>query len=558
MGPCFLSMLMGELSIHILIRVSSRVYKYFSAVSTVVTANVIWPFENYTMSLFVIAIAAIFDICRAYMVEYAKDMYYGRLISDTSRQILRFERFILLELGLLSMQKFDDHVETINSFYERGEPKQINAEKLFAKWSYNKNSRKRPRRTSNRITTEELARLFHTDVERKNKERNTKKNDDVRKKDDKVKPDAHQKKNDADANHTYKKKSAASRAINFTRRISSLKDVRIVKKLPYDELSKLSEAYSFKIIYDIDEHKKYNFDPTLQGIITVRSLERFFKHSDARFAYKVVSQGIKDGLTYDNFRWHIRQINIERNGLFHSIDDAKRLMGILSMLSAIILSVIIFSVSTFLLDYNIMYLRMPTPIMLFSALTVLKDPLSAFIFIIYSHPFDAGDRIIIKEDSHIVQNINVYNTVFNKWNGECIYISNKWLASHVTKNCKRSQIQKAELFMIISSETSIEQIDALRKKFRELVIKNKRDYKRITCDIVDVENCNKMKLIIYVAHTTNFQIGLYRWNRHTQFMRHLIQYLNELEIEYVPMDLPIMIDGVNVNDEMFMDMYGIN
>ncbi|ELQ75137.1 Small Conductance Mechanosensitive Ion Channel (MscS) Family [Trachipleistophora hominis] len=551
-SPYVFSCMINELEIGIYFRVLSRIFKYYCIISIIVAINVIKPFEHYIMCFVILALVAIIDIYRAYMVEYAKDMYRARLDSGVMKNVLKFEKYVLFELGMLKQSELDTHHETVKTFWKRGQPVSLDPEMSFRRWSGKKRPGQIRREPLKDLNRDELADFLGFDrneigenIIDETSESGTEQL-------------FYRTRNDNEFDIVSHQGIRMLKTITKVPTLSHLENFKTVKQLPNDELARIAKKYRFRTIFDEQQHSKKNYDPSLLGTITVQSLRKRFEVQHAIEIYRMISHGIHGDVVYDNFRWNIRQLNIERGHLHSSIDDYKHLKKVLTTFSALIILVIILSLSPLLLKMKIPYLRIPTPMLLFGFLAILKDPLTSFIFIIYSHPFDSGDRIVIRGDTHMVQKINLYNTTLQKWNGELISISNKWLANHITKNYRRSEAQKWEIFVIIASNTPVSKIDELKKKFKSLAKKHRDDYPSITCNVVGIENSNKMKLVVYVTHSANFQIGLYRWKRHTLFMQYLIEYLTELNITYLPMDTPVKVDGVSVNDELFMDMCGTN
>lgn len=551
-SPYVFSCMINELTIHIFYRVFSRIVKYYCVISIIVAVNVIKPFESYVMCFVVLALIAIVDIYRAYMVEYAKDMYCRRLSSGVMKHIVDFEKYVLFELGVINEDALSTHQETVKTFWKRGSPTPLDPEVAFRRWSGKTEPGRIRKELPRDLNRDELADVLGLN-------QNAIAEDIVDETSEFCTEQSYYRtRNDREFDVVSQQGLRMLKTITRIPKLSHLESFKTIKQLSSGELALIAKKYRFRTILDKEKHAERNYDTSLFGVVTLKSLRKRFKLKDAIAIYRMISHGIQGDVSYEHFRLNIRQVNVERENLYSSIGYYKHLTKVLATFSAIIIVIIILSLSPLILKMTIPYLRIPTPILLFGFLAILKDPLTSFIFIIYSHPFDSGDRVLIRGDTHMVQQMNIYNTVLQKWNGEVISISNKWLANHITKNYRRSKRQKWEIFVIIASNTPVQKVDELKKKLRNLVKKHKDDYLKITCNIVNIENSNKIKLVIYITHVTNFQIGLYRWKRHTMFMQYLINYLTKLEIEYLPIDMPVKIDDCSVNDELFMDMYGAN
>lgn len=318
--------------------------------------------------------------------------------------------------------------------------------------------------------------------------------------------------------------------------------------LGYDRLPR------FDIIQDLDLlkmiHEKYPEDVC----ITKKSLDKIFHSFDATLIYKMISYDMNRDVTWNTFKWNVRQINLERDSLYHALEDLKELSSKTTRITHLVFIIIMLSLANFIIKIDIPLFRIPAPIILFVFLMIFKDAFTPFVIMIFSDPFVSGDRVMIENEPYVVDKVNVFSSKFTKWDGSTVYISNKWLSEHPVRNLRLTAQQKFETHLYVSANTPVHKISRLKKFLDSVCKKYSQFFSSITCDVSDIQNHDRIKLLIYVEHQTNFQLGLYRWNRHQFFMETLIEFLKTNKIQYIPIGMPVKIDNAQVNTVSLQDI----
>lgn len=571
--PVSFSYMIDSLDISIFIRVPSRIFKYYCGSCIVAAINIEKPFRNYSRIFIVMTIGAALDMFRAYIIESVKDSYKIQFRSDRFETVLRFEKYMLFELGKLKIKQLNCHDETLDTFMKRGKPENIDALDLFLRWSGQTKNPVIREEIDLELNDQELKNIFDMDQFDDSEEEISSETNIANALDHHREAILLSAPFDNKTDFVTKSGLQRLKTLYSIPDLSSVLNFRVKKKLSSRNFQTIIKPYRFRTIFDIEKHKLENKDQNYNGSITLETLERWFaeKYSFGRIedetqsakihattVFEIMSSGIFNNITFETFIWCIRQQNLDRENFYIAASNFKRLKVSLSLFTGFIVFIITISVMNFVLTLEIPYFRIPAPIFLFTFLAVVKDPFSSFVYIVFTHPFDSGDRIIIKGETHTIVETNIYNTVLWKWNGEMVYISNRWLANHVVKNIKRSKSQKWELFLILSSTTPIKKIRKLKKLLKRLAEKFPNHFSSITANVVSIENSNKIKLVIYVTHNGNFQVGLFKWHKHQFFMSFFVRFLQTLDIKYHPIDIPVKVNGVDVNDQMFKDVFTKN
>ncbi|KRH93492.1 Small Conductance Mechanosensitive Ion Channel (MscS) Family [Pseudoloma neurophilia] len=484
-----------------------RIVKFYCLATVLMAFNSVTSFDKGLRIAVLTIIFAALDIYRAFFVESVKSAYRKRLKTGTYQNILKFERIVQYELGKISKEDFDRKIpDNIFMFYSRGVPVPLDLDLTFRRWAAIDDSVK-PFQVS--------AEIFHkTRIDRP----------------------------------FFRQSEDLS---YFTNRKNGENSVYESYWSPYTRIP------HFEPINDFETLRKAHLKFPDKTLITMETLERLYDYDDAHMIYEMVSYDLNRDVTWNHFKWNVRQINIERSSLYCAIADSKKLSRKVSVLSTIILYIIMTSLTNFVINFDVPLLRISAPVLLFAFLMVLKDSLGPFVFIIFTNPFITGDRVLIEDEAHIVQEINIFSSIFWKWSGERVYISNKYLAEHSVQNIRKSARQKFEAHLIVSASTPPVKIKGLQLFLESLTEKYPRYFTSITCDISKIENSDKITLLIYVEHETNFQLGIYRWNRHQFFMTELINYLQENQIEYIPIEQPIKINNIDSNAYLFQTLTNV-
>ncbi|GLT81118.1 hypothetical protein SLA2020_525220 [Shorea laevis] len=157
----------------------------------------------------------------------------------------------------------------------------------------------------------------------------------------------------------------------------------------------------------------------------------------------------------------------------------------------------------------------------------------AIIFVFVMHPFDVSDRCIIDGAQMIVEEVNLLTTVFLKFDNEKVYYPNSVLATKPIGNFYRSPEMGDSVEFAIDVSTSVEQIKALKVKIKEYLENNPETWHSEHSVVVkDFDDVNKIKMVLFVKHTINFQNYADKNNRRSDLILELKTILEDLRIKY--------------------------
>lgn len=269
--------------------------------------------------------------------------------------------------------------------------------------------------------------------------------------------------------------------------------------------------------------------------------ERFFKYfakrEEAEAAFNVFDKDGNGNLSRREFRDTVIQIYRERKALAQSMRDTSQALGkidamllIVSTLATVFISLAVFHVDVW---QSLVPLGSCLVALTFVFGNTCKNTFDSTLFLFVTHPYDAGDYVIIDDQFLLVHNLGIMGTVFIRGDGQQVYAPTTVLMTKLITNVRRSGSMGESIVFNIDFRTSTEKLRELQERVRAWVDSKTRDFApgsdlRVT-DIVDV---NQIILTAWLPHKGNWQdLGL-RFQRRTMFMVALKDILTELDIRY--------------------------
>ncbi|TKX20648.1 putative MscS family protein [Elsinoe australis] len=166
-----------------------------------------------------------------------------------------------------------------------------------------------------------------------------------------------------------------------------------------------------------------------------------------------------------------------------------------------------------------------------------QEVLGSCIFLFSKHPFDIGDRVEITKEQLIVDHISLLFTVFRRVTGEncgrLVQIPNIVLNGLWIENVTRSKAMKEQLSLMISYNTSFEDIQLLKNELLTFVRdkENSRDYQPdLEVEVLGTSDLSKLELRVEIQHKSNYSNETLRAARRSKFMCALVAALRRVPI----------------------------
>ncbi|XP_023765854.2 mechanosensitive ion channel protein 6 [Lactuca sativa] len=166
----------------------------------------------------------------------------------------------------------------------------------------------------------------------------------------------------------------------------------------------------------------------------------------------------------------------------------------------------------------------------------------AIIFLFIVHPFDVGDRCEIDGVQMVVEEMNILTTIFLRYDNQKITYPNSVLCTMPIANYHRSPDMGDAIDFCIHVSTQAEKIAKMKERIT-CYVEKKSDHWQPAPMIVlrDVEDMNRLKISIWLAHRMNFQDMGERWKRRALLVEEMIKIFKDLDIEYrmLPLDVNV-------------------
>ncbi|KAK6934886.1 Mechanosensitive ion channel MscS [Dillenia turbinata] len=285
--------------------------------------------------------------------------------------------------------------------------------------------------------------------------------------------------------------------------------------------------------------------------IEEEDLMRFLTRVEVHTIFPLFEGALETGrITRSSFRNWVVRAYIERKALAHSLNDTKTAVQQLHKLASTVVSAII--VVEFLL---VMGWATTNVIVLFTSQLLLvgfmfqntcKTIFESIIFVFVMHPFDIGDRCVVEGVQMVVEEMNILTTVFLRYDNEKIYYPNSALLTKPISNFYRSPEMADAIEFSIDVSTPTETIHALKKSIQTYIESKPKHWSpKHNLLVKEIENVDKMKLLLVVIHTINHQNYGEKASRLSDLILELKKIFENLNIKYHLLPQEIHLTKVN-------------
>ncbi|KAI9312179.1 Mechanosensitive ion channel-domain-containing protein, partial [Dichotomocladium elegans] len=264
----------------------------------------------------------------------------------------------------------------------------------------------------------------------------------------------------------------------------------------------------------------------------------FQNHQDAAKAFGLFDSDKNGDVSKRELRSTCVRIYRERKNLAHSMRDLSQATGKLDIILLIVFAIVWIIIVCVAFGVNVGTQLMP----LWSAFIAVsfvfgnsaKDAFESIIFVFVTHPFDAGDRVLVGVENWQVLNVGLLFTTFKQWDGSIVYAKNSVLATQYIINIRRTGPTGETTEINVSYDTPNWKIYRLRDHMIEWANQYPALYSTnsVSANFLVVENQNRLTISFYFEHTKNWQDPGGRWLRHNNFVMELKEETERLGITY--------------------------
>ncbi|KAM7521270.1 hypothetical protein LguiB_020232 [Lonicera macranthoides] len=279
--------------------------------------------------------------------------------------------------------------------------------------------------------------------------------------------------------------------------------------------------------------------------IYLDDLKRFIREDKVEQAKALFEGSIQRGvISEESFTiWMIDAFR-QRRTIALSLDDTKTAVDDLHQMLNMIVSVIIIVVWLIILGVAVNHFLILIGSQVLVAVFVFgnscKTVFEAIIFLFVMHPYDVGDRCEIDGVQMVVEEMNILTTVFLRYDQQIVIYPNSVLLTKPIGNYFRSPGMGDAVEFSIHVSTPWKKIEDMKQRIVGYIV-NKSDhwYGDPVVMVKDVEDMNRLTMVVWPRHLINHQDMGLRWRRRAMLVEEMIKIFRELNIEYrmLPVDM---------------------
>ncbi|KAL5835688.1 hypothetical protein ACOSQ3_015243 [Xanthoceras sorbifolium] len=291
-----------------------------------------------------------------------------------------------------------------------------------------------------------------------------------------------------------------------------------------------AKAAAYQIFRNVAKHGSKHIEE--------EDLLRFMKKEEVDNLLPLFEGAVETGkIKRSTFKNWVVNAYLERKSLAHSLNDTKTAIEELNKLVSVIVLVVVIIVwllmMGFLTTQILVLLSSQLLLVAFMFGNTAKTVFEAIIFVFVMHPYDVGDRCVIDGVQMIVEEMNILTTVFLRYDNEKIFYPNSALATKPISNFYRSPEMSDSVEFAVDVSTSIESIGALKSRIKAYLESKPQHWRPGHSVLVkEIENVDKMKMVLYVNHTINFQNYGDKSSRRSELVLELKKIFEDLGIKY--------------------------
>lgn len=186
--------------------------------------------------------------------------------------------------------------------------------------------------------------------------------------------------------------------------------------------------------------------------------------------------------------------------------------------------------------------------------------IKSIIFLFAIHPFDIGDRILVKlkgeEENLVAAELNVFSTLFYRWDGTSVFVPNHLLADTPITNLRRSGATMESHSIQINARTEPAKLESLKQQLEDFCRAHSDVYTDyILINYEKIEDSHKLYIKVLMQYQTNRQNYESYLKKKTMFLLELNRLIEALDIKY---NLPIQKISLSGSNGSVADHLGLS
>ncbi|KEF60537.1 uncharacterized protein A1O9_02098 [Exophiala aquamarina CBS 119918] len=264
----------------------------------------------------------------------------------------------------------------------------------------------------------------------------------------------------------------------------------------------------------------------------------FGSEKEAAWIFAQLDRDGNGSVSIDEMVMLVTGISRQRKDIWKSacnIRDAIRTLD--RVLSVIVLAIVIMVYTSFFSNFVVENLKTIITLLSASAFSfgqTVGEFNAACIQVFVKHPFDVGDRIIMKDQEFEVVRISLLYTVFRRIDTDgIVQVANSIVGTLFIDNISRSRAMKERYQFSVDATTEFTTLELLRAELEEFVRapENSRDYQTdVDIQLLSVGDLKQLDLRVEIRHKSNWADDQLRIYRRSKFMCALLSAMRKVPI----------------------------
>ncbi|PWN92944.1 hypothetical protein FA10DRAFT_227062 [Acaromyces ingoldii] len=269
-------------------------------------------------------------------------------------------------------------------------------------------------------------------------------------------------------------------------------------------------------------------------------------HNEAKEAFAVFDTDGNGDISSSEMKRTIVNTYKERKFISKSLKDASHALSQLDMIFLIIAFIILIFESFAIFNVSIEKSLTTFYTLAIGASFIFKESaqnvFDSIIFLLVTHPFDTGDRIVVDDAVMTVRKMSLLSSEFILWDNTQIFISNSLLSQMFITNLRRSGFQWECVTMQVAYDSPLESLDAVQADLIHwLQTEPERMFEPSTAIVPQtIDFQRSITVTIGMTHRDNWQDWGGRWARRNAFFAAVCYYMKKHGIKYLNSNQPII------------------
>ncbi|KAJ1929827.1 hypothetical protein IWQ60_000856 [Tieghemiomyces parasiticus] len=290
----------------------------------------------------------------------------------------------------------------------------------------------------------------------------------------------------------------------------------------------------------------------LQGTrdyLTMQDFIPYFRNTkEASKAFELFDKDHNGDVTKKEMRAKIMAIYKERRDLNSSLRDMSQIVGKLDKIMIVICVILIAIFSSMVFGQN-----PASTLVSFGTLFVgwsfifgatLKNMFECLIFLFITHPYDAGDLVVINGITMTVTKVRVLSTIFTRGDGQYVVAPNSALLNLFINNLRRSPPQSETITVNFDFYTPETKLDQLKERLDHFLDQFPRIFEPgVGFSVDSVIDAHKIAVNLSLSYKANWQNGAPRAEGRNKFMVYLRNCMMDLDIRCFGLTQPVQLQG---------------